>query len=494
MSRSATGLRLATLPDATAYHCRVALRELSRHEILQAVAEYDRLGPDRLLEKYGFGAARSYWLVVDGKTYDSKAIVGAAHGFLPGQEPLAAADFSGGAATVGRLLSSLGFQVTQAVPGLTVGELVERLSVLRPYRSPTGRQALYQPMALLWAVGRAHQGLARMAEWNETEASLGEFLERHGEQPPPHYPVAALHHAGLWDLGGPRPVPPAHGDAPLRWFASNQPVGGLPAPVYNLVRYSGEARLAAAAVIVDSYLQDADHGAILADVGLAGADVADDEVPAGDVIVVRSPLEEEYRRLCAIGGGAGNRDPRLGQPRISVDILRLESARRAVLLRSEGHCENPRCTGEPQDITDAGHPILEVDHIQDLAKGGPDHPEQMIALCPNCHAIKTRGRTREQLRHELFTVARQRHEAILSRKECAQQIADLWQGRLLTGDRAAWRRGRRDYAKLYCIVTMPLLVVQPPVLFKPANARIRSSSVKKTPELIMEHVGFNGEF
>ena len=100
---------------------------------------------------------------------------------------------------------------------------------------------------------------------------------------------------------------------------------------------------------------------------------------------------------------------------MSVDILRLPSVRRAVMLRSEGHCESPRCTGEPQDITEAGHPILEVDHIQDLAKGGPDHPEQMIALCPNCHAIKTRGRTQERLRDELFTVARQRHEAILSR-------------------------------------------------------------------------------
>src|SRR5258707_9833519 len=86
------------LPDAGAYHCRVALRELGRHEILQAVAEYDRLGQDRFLEKYGFGAARSYRLVVDGKAYDSKAIVGAAHGFLQGQKPLAAADFSRGAA------------------------------------------------------------------------------------------------------------------------------------------------------------------------------------------------------------------------------------------------------------------------------------------------------------------------------------------------------------------------------------------------------------
>ena len=393
----------------------MALRELSRREILQAVAEYDRLGQGRFLEKYGFGAARSYRLMVEGKIYDSKAIVGAAHGYLPGHEPLAAADFSGGAATVGRLLSRLGFQVTQTVPDMTVGELVERLSALRLYRSPTGRYALYQPLALLWAVGRARQGVARMAEWSETEAALGEFLEHHGEHPRPHYPVAALYHADLWDLGGPRPVPPAHGDAPLRWFASNQPTSGLPAPVYNLVRYSGEARVAAAAAIMDKYLQDADQDAILADAGLADADVADDEVPAGDVIVVRSPLEEEYRRLCGIGAGASDRGARLGQPRMSVDILRLESARRAVLLRSGGHCENPCCMGEPQDITDAGRPILDVDHIQDLAKGGPDHPEQMIALCPNCHAIKTRGSTREQLRQELFTVARQRHEAILSR-------------------------------------------------------------------------------
>ena len=62
-----------------------------------------------------------------------------------------------------------------------------------------------------------------------------------------------------------------------------------------------------------------------------------------------------------------------------------------------------------------GTPIPEVDHVHDIAKGGPDHPEQMIALCPNCHAIKTRGRTREQLRRELLAVARQRHQTILSR-------------------------------------------------------------------------------
>ena len=101
--------------------------------------------------------------------------------------------------------------------------------------------------------------------------------------------------------------------------------------------------------------------------------------------------------------GASSRGSRLCQPRVSVDVLPLLSARRAGLLRSQGHCENPHCTGEPQDIINTCHPILEVDHIHDLAKGSLDHTEQMIALCPDCHAVKTRGRTREQLRHGLLT-------------------------------------------------------------------------------------------
>ena len=80
--------------------------------------------------------------------------------------------------------------------------------------------------------------------------------------------------------------------------------------VYNLVRYSGEARVAAAAAIVEKYLQDADSDAILADAGLAGADIADDEIPAYNMVVVKSPLEEEYRRLCGIGAGASDRGAR----------------------------------------------------------------------------------------------------------------------------------------------------------------------------------------
>ncbi len=84
----------------------------SRSAILAAVSECDQLGRHAFLEKYGFHPARSYFLVVEGRDYDSKAIVGAAHGYqFPHLGPLPATRFSGGAATVQPLLEGLGFEV-----------------------------------------------------------------------------------------------------------------------------------------------------------------------------------------------------------------------------------------------------------------------------------------------------------------------------------------------------------------------------------------------
>lgn len=92
----------------------------SRAAVLSAVAEFNTLGRDAFLEKYGFGRARSYFLVIDGRDYDSKAIVGAAHGFqFPDLGPLTCTEFSGGCSTVERLLRGMGFDMriqTTAAP------------------------------------------------------------------------------------------------------------------------------------------------------------------------------------------------------------------------------------------------------------------------------------------------------------------------------------------------------------------------------------------
>jgi hypothetical protein len=68
------------------------------------------LGQDEFLARYGFGQARAYLLIVDRKSYDSKAILGVAFGLATGR-PLGPADFSGGALGAAAVLRSLGFEV-----------------------------------------------------------------------------------------------------------------------------------------------------------------------------------------------------------------------------------------------------------------------------------------------------------------------------------------------------------------------------------------------
>ncbi len=84
----------------------------SRTAILAAVEKFNRLGREAFLEKHGFGHARRYFLDHDGQLYDSKAIVGVAHGYeFPNEGPLESSEFSGGEVTVKRKLEELGFKV-----------------------------------------------------------------------------------------------------------------------------------------------------------------------------------------------------------------------------------------------------------------------------------------------------------------------------------------------------------------------------------------------
>ena len=81
--------------------------------VRSAIEEFDKLGRDDFLAKYGFGEARNYIVLVGDRAYDSKAIAGAAHGFQFGRA-LKASEFSGGDATVVPVLRRLGFQLVRA--------------------------------------------------------------------------------------------------------------------------------------------------------------------------------------------------------------------------------------------------------------------------------------------------------------------------------------------------------------------------------------------
>jgi 5-methylcytosine-specific restriction protein A len=88
----------------------VTLSDVTRTGVLAAFEEFDRLGREAFLKSAGFGPARAYFLQHDGKLYDSKAIVGYAHGVSTGVR-LGPGDFSGGDKTVAQRLQILGFTV-----------------------------------------------------------------------------------------------------------------------------------------------------------------------------------------------------------------------------------------------------------------------------------------------------------------------------------------------------------------------------------------------
>jgi hypothetical protein len=90
----------------------VGLDDVTASGVTRAIQEYDQIGQSAFLDKYAFGPARRYFLVYEGRQYDSKAIMGAAHGYdHPSLGPLKAADFSGGEKTVANRLRQLGFLV-----------------------------------------------------------------------------------------------------------------------------------------------------------------------------------------------------------------------------------------------------------------------------------------------------------------------------------------------------------------------------------------------
>ena len=96
----------------------MALSDLTDPDaVRRALREFDEIGRDHFLAKYGFAKSRSYFLIADGRAYDSKAIVGAAHGYQHSElGPLTARDFSGGNATVRARLEALGFTVVVTEP------------------------------------------------------------------------------------------------------------------------------------------------------------------------------------------------------------------------------------------------------------------------------------------------------------------------------------------------------------------------------------------
>ena len=95
-------------------HCPRGAR-VARDDVLRAIQEYDRLGPERFFSEHGFARTTTYELVWDERRYPPKAILGTAYEFATGQR-IASGDFEGGKSGAVKVPGKLGFNV-QAIRG-----------------------------------------------------------------------------------------------------------------------------------------------------------------------------------------------------------------------------------------------------------------------------------------------------------------------------------------------------------------------------------------
>ncbi|WP_158514354.1 HNH endonuclease [Nioella sediminis] len=110
----------------------MALSDVTKASVLKAVEEYRAIGQTAFLEKYGFGKSTRYLLRIDGEDLDSKAIVGAAHGYaLPEIGPLANSAFSGGKDAAAGVLKRLGFQTFEREASTKRVWAVDELSLVQ---------------------------------------------------------------------------------------------------------------------------------------------------------------------------------------------------------------------------------------------------------------------------------------------------------------------------------------------------------------------------
>lgn len=123
----------------------MSISELTEpNAVLKAIQEFDEIGRERFLERYDFGPSKKFYLVHQGKYYDSKAILGAAYGYqFPTRGPLPFDEFKGGDQAIHLLSDGLGFKVVElSKKSGGIPELAHLLNELAPGYDIGALQAL----------------------------------------------------------------------------------------------------------------------------------------------------------------------------------------------------------------------------------------------------------------------------------------------------------------------------------------------------------------
>lgn len=106
----------------------MSLADVEQEHVLKAIEEFDNLGRETFLSRYGYGETPRYAVVYQGKEYDSDALVGSAHGFAAGRA-FGPSDLPSGPEAIAEYLAELGFyfreaQAKSAKGGRIFGEIM----------------------------------------------------------------------------------------------------------------------------------------------------------------------------------------------------------------------------------------------------------------------------------------------------------------------------------------------------------------------------------
>ena len=93
----------------------IAWDKVAHADVLRAIEEYDRLGPERFFSAHGFAPTTTYDLVWEKRRYPPKAILGTAYE-LATRQRLASGDFEGGKTGAVKVLGELGFTIEPRRP------------------------------------------------------------------------------------------------------------------------------------------------------------------------------------------------------------------------------------------------------------------------------------------------------------------------------------------------------------------------------------------
>ena len=102
------------------------------------------------------------------------------------------------------------------------------------------------------------------------------------------------------------------------------------------------------------------------------------------------------KQSSSTGGSAGG-----------ISYPRSELVRDCALRAADGVCQG--CDNEAPFVGKDGEPFLEVHHMHRRSDGGLDMPENVIAICPNCHRQVYYGKTGDELNEQLIQKAAARN-------------------------------------------------------------------------------------